>query len=308
MSGCAAIKNVTMKVATLLILLFLTSCAPPREPTLEEATVVAKNASVRQRNSATSRTLRTLDPGEKVDVLQRQDNWYRVRFADVQGWMEESTVVTTGTMNRIRAMVAESQDQTSQNTATLHEDANLRIDPGRATAVIRKMDSGTKLEVIDRVTTPRPGSDTSFDVWIKVRPSPTEVGWVLARLVDFDIPDDIAQYSEGYTYTAVKRLNQVQDSLAGPINWYVIGEHKNGMDPHLDFDGIRVFTWNMKFHRYETAFRKKGLRAVYPLEVGQYDGKLTFRVYELGEDGSAKVPHDFVMFGVVVREKKDSGA
>jgi hypothetical protein len=295
-----------MKVATLLILLFLTSCAPPREPTLEQATVVAKNASVRQRNSSTSRTLRTLDPGEKVDVLQRQDNWYRVRFDDVQGWMEESTVVTTGTIDRIHAMVAESHSQPSQNTAALREDANFRIEPGRVTAVIRKLDSGTKLEVIDRVTTPRPGSDTSSDVWIKVRPSPTEVGWVLASLADFDIPADIAQYSEGYTYAAVKPLNRVEDSLAGPINWYVVGEHRNGMDPRLDFDGIRVFTWNMKFHRYETAFRKKGLRGVYPLEVGQDAGKPTFRVYELGKDGSTKIPHDFVMFGVVVREKKDS--
>ena len=295
-----------MKVATLLILLFLTSCAPPREPTLEQATVVAKNASVRQRNSSTSRTLRTLDPGEKVEVLQRQDNWYRVRFDDVQGWMEESTVLTTGTLNRLHAMVAESQGQPSQNTAALHDDANFRIEPGRATAVIRKLDSGTKLEVIDRVTTLRPGSDTSSDVWIKVRPSPTEVGWVLANLADFDIPVDIAQYSEGYTYAAVKPLNRVQDSLAGPINWYVVGEHRNGMDPRLDFDGIRVFTWNMKFHRYETAFRKKGLRGVYPLEAGQYAGNPTFRVYELGEDGSTKIPHDFMMYGVVVRQKKDS--
>ena len=295
-----------MKVATLFILLFLTSCAPPREPILEQATVVAKNASVRQRNSSTSRTLRTLDPGEKVDVLQRQDNWYRVRFDDVQDWMEESTVLTTGTINRIRAMVAESQNQASQNTAALREDANFRIEPGRATAVIRKLDSGTKLEVIDRVTTLRPGSDTSSDVWIKVRPSPAEVGWVLASLANFDIPADIAQYSEGYTYSAVKPINRVQDSLAGPINWYVVGEHRNGMDPRLDFDGIRVFTWNMKFHRYETAFRKKGLRGVYPLEAGQNAGNPTFRVYELGDDGSTKIPRDFMMYGVVVRQKKDS--
>ena len=62
----------------------------------------------------------------------------------------------------------------------------------------------------------------------------------------------------------------------------------------------------MKKHRYETAFRLKGLRGVYPLEVGQDGVNPTFRVYELDEDGTKKVPHDYVMYGVIVRAKKDS--
>jgi SH3-like domain-containing protein len=248
-----------------------------------------------------------LDPGDRVEVLERQNNWYRVRHGpDVQGWMEESTVVTNATKDRIRVLVAASQDQPAQNTAVLREEANFRIEPGRTTAIIRKIDSGTKVEVLERVTAPRPGTDSSYDVWIKVRPSPTEVGWVIANLLDFDIPADIAPYSESYVYPAVKSINRVQDTLTGEMNWYVVGERKAGLDPHLDFEGIRVFTWNQKRHRYETAFRKSRLRGVYPLEVGQEAGKPTFRVYELLPDGSGKAAHDFVMNGVIVREKKDS--
>lgn len=296
-----------MKVVVLLTFFLISSCSPPPEPILDQATVVARNASLRMKNSSTSRTLRVLDSGDKVDVLERHDNWYRVRFGDdIEGWMEESTVVTNATRNRIHDMVAASEHQTAQNTGVLREEANFRIEPGRNTAVIRKIDSGTKVEVIDRVTTPRPGSDSAYDVWVKVRPSPTEVGWVYGGLVDFDIPVDVAPYSEGYTYSAVKTINRVQDPLAGQINWLIVGEHKNGMDPHLDFDGIRVFTWNQKRHRYETAFRTRGLRGVYPLEVGQSEAGPTFRVYELSEDGSNKTQRDFVMYGVVVKEKKES--
>jgi SH3-like domain-containing protein len=255
-----------MKVVVLLTLFLLSSCAPKPEPILDQAIVVARNASLRQKNSSTSRTLRVLDTGERVSILERNANWYRVRFGDdVEGWMEESTVVTNATRNRIQDLVASSEHQSPQNTAVIREEANFRIEPGRNTPVIRKIDAGTKVEVIDRVTMARPGSDASYDVWIKVRPSPTEVGWVYGGLIDFDIPNDVAQYTEGYTYSAVKTINRVQDSLAGQINWYVIGEHRNGMDPHLDFDGIRVFTWNQKRHRYETAFRTKGIRGVYPL-------------------------------------------
>jgi len=188
----------------------------------------------------------------------------------------------------------------------LREEANFRIEPGRTSSIIRKLDSGAKVEVLDRVTTPRPGSDSSSDVWLKVRPSPKEVGWVIGNLVEFDIPADVAPYSESYTYSAVKTINQVQDPLAGPVNWYLVGERKPGLDPHLDFQGIRVFTWNQKKHRYETAFRLKGLRGIYPLEAGQEAGKPTFRVYQLLPDGSGKSAREFVMNGVIVREKKDS--
>ena len=294
-------------VVALLALLLLVSCSPQPEPILDQATVVAKNASVRLKNSSTSRTLRTLDTGDRVNVLERQDNWYRIRYGDeVEGWMEESTVVTNATKKRIQELVVASQDQSPQNTAVLHDDANLRIEPGRSSPIIRKLDRGTMVEVLDRTTTPRPNSETASDAWIKVRSSPTQVGWVFGGLVDFDIPADIAQYSEGYTYAAVKTINRVQDSFAGPINWYVVGERKPGLDPHVDFSGIRVFTWNLKKHRYETAFRTKDLRGVYPLEIGQEGVNPTFRIYEMGENGAQKTPRDFVMYGVIVRKKKDS--
>ena len=290
---------------TLLLVVLLTSCAPKPAPVLDHATVIAKNASLRLKNSSTSRTLRVLDTGDKVDVLERQENWYRVRYgADVEGWMEESTVLTNGTKNRIQGLVASSQNQEPQNTAVLKQAANFRIEPGRSTAIIRRLQSGTKLEVLERATLPRPGSPSSHDVWLKVRPSPTEIGWVLSGAIEFNIPSDIAQYSEEYTYATVKVINRVHDPVAGEINWYVVGERRPSHDPNVDFEGIRVFTWNMKRHRYETAFRVKGLRGVYPLEIGQDGVNPMFRVYELDEDGTTKTPHEYVMYGVIVRVKK----
>ncbi len=247
-----------------------------------------------------------MEPGDKVDVLEHRENWYRVRYgSDVQGWMEESTVVTNENKDRIQKLVASSQNLEPQNTAVLKQGTNLRLEPGRSTTIIRRVDSGTKVEVLDRVTKPRPGSE-SHDMWIKVRPAPAVVGWVLSGSLEFDIPSELSQYSEEYIYTAVKMINRVQDPLAGQINWYVIGERRPSTDPNIDFQGIRVFTWNMKKHRYETAFRTRGMRGVYPLEVGQEGVNPTFRVYELAEDGTTKVPRDFVMYGVIVRVKKDS--
>ena len=77
-----------MKVLiALFIFVFLASCAPKPVAVIDQATVVSKNSSLRLRNSSTSRTLVVLNAGDKVDVLERQDNWYRVRYGpDIQGW------------------------------------------------------------------------------------------------------------------------------------------------------------------------------------------------------------------------------
>ena len=70
------------------------------------------------KNSSTSRTLRVLDIGDKVVVLEQQDNWYRVRFGDdVEGWMEESTVVTNATRNQNSKSRFRVGKPNAQNTA-----------------------------------------------------------------------------------------------------------------------------------------------------------------------------------------------
>jgi hypothetical protein len=42
------------------------------------------------------------------------------------------------------------------------------------------------------------------------------------------------------------------------------------------------------------------------MQVGQEGPNPTFRVYELAGDGTSKVPRNYVMYGVIVRAKKES--
>jgi uncharacterized protein YgiM (DUF1202 family) len=290
----------------LVLSIFMFGCGPKKEPAKERATVIAKNASVRMKNSATSRTLTTLEPDSKVDIMEKQGNWYRIRIGDTQGWMEETTLLTDSMSAKLRTMVSTAASQEAQNTALLREDSNLRLDPGRSTVVIRRLAAETKVEVLERKTLPRPGAPPpAVDVWIKIRISPTEVGWILGSLLDYESPPEIGGYMEGSTYAVIKPLTTVQDPDVGPITWYVVGERRPGAPPDVAFDGIRVFTWNMKKHRYETAFRAKGLHGAYPLAVTHEGGNPVFQFYEMSEDGSDKRLRKFVMNGVIVRESKN---
>jgi len=297
-----------MKAALTFVLassMFFVGCGPKKEPAKEQATVVAKHASVRMKNSATSRTLATLEPETQIEIMEKQGNWYRIRYGETQGWMDETTILTDAMAAKLQAMVAEAKKQEAQNTALLREDGNLRLDPGRNTKIMRRLAAESKVEVLERRTLPRPNSSPpALDVWIKVRVSPTEVGWILGNVLDYEAPAGIGGFMEGSNYSAIKPLNTVEDAEIGPVIWYVVGERRPGAPPDVAFDGIRVFTWNLKKHRYETAYRIKGIRGAYPLVAGREGSNPMFQFPETAEDGSPKPLRKFIMNGVLVKEVK----
>jgi hypothetical protein len=98
-------------------------------------------------------------------------------------------------------------------------------------------------------------------------------------MIDIDVPLDIAQYAEGQRIVAAFVLNQVQDGDKKVAEYLtVLTEPKDGLS--FDFNQIRVFTWNVKRHRYETAYRER-LEGVLPVTVSQenFDKEGTLPVF-----------------------------
>ena len=139
----------------------------------------------------------------------------------------------------------------------------------------------------------RSGPQAVIEDWWLVRDSHGRVGWVLARMVDLDIPLDVAQYAEGQRIVAFFVLDKVQDPEAEtsdkqvPQYLMVLTEPRDGLP--FDFNQIRVFTWNVRRHRYETAYRER-FEGMLPVTLGKEDfgkeGVLpTFTVRVIGENG-----------------------
>jgi hypothetical protein len=127
--------------------------------------------------------------------------------------------------------------------------------------------------------------------WWLVRDPQGRVGWVLARMVDIDVPLEVAQYAEGQRIVAAFVLDHVQDAdKQVPEYLMVLTDSHEGMP--FDYNQIRVFTWNVKRHRYETAYRERNLFGVFPVSIAKesFDKEGTLPVFTLRvQDDSGKV-------------------
>ena len=104
--------------------------------------------------------------------------------------------------------------------------------------------------------------------WWLIRNPESRIGWVLGRMIDVDVPLEIAQYAEGQRIVAFFPLNQVTDGdKQVPQYLVLLNENKDGMP--FDYNQVRVFTWNVKRHRYEAAYRERNLNGVLPVTIAQ---------------------------------------
>jgi hypothetical protein len=127
--------------------------------------------------------------------------------------------------------------------------------------------------------------------WWLIRDPDGRVGWVLARFVDLDVPLEIAEYAEGQRIVAFFVLDQVADGdKKVPQYLVVLTEPKDGLP--FDFNQVRVFTWNVRKHRYETAYREHNLNGFLPVTISQenFDKEGTLPVFVLQvKDDDGKV-------------------
>jgi SH3-like domain-containing protein len=112
--------------------------------------------------------------------------------------------------------------------------------------------------------------------WWLVRDSEGHSGWLLSSRMDVDVPDEIAVFAEGQRYVGAYVFNKVYDPQSSAPNHQVpeyvtvLGPPKSGLP--FDFDQVRVFTWNLRHHRYETAFRLHPILGYLPVLVTMQSG------------------------------------
>lgn len=149
--------------------------------------------------------------------------------------------------------------------------------PSAAKLPVRASGSGARqVEVADAAASTTPAGPVMEDWWL-VRTKGGEVGWIYGRMIDVTEPDTLARYAEGQRIVGAYVLTNVEDPGSNIVNngqpvtsipeyVTVLSPFKAGLP--YDFNQVRVFIWNVKKHRYETAYRERNIAGFLPVGIG----------------------------------------
>ena len=273
--------------------------------------------------------------GDRLQVLERERRFVRVRTASgTEGWIEQRALVPQSVYDGFQELAQREQKAPIEATGTTRNDTNIHLEPGRETEHLYQLNQASKVSILKRATAEKtvPGAMATsastrkngaakpaalLEDWWLIRDPEGHVGWVLSRMVDLDVPLEIAQYAESQRTVAFFVLNQVTDEDKKVSQYLVLmSEPKDGLP--YDYDQVRVFTWNVKRHRYETAYRERNLNGVLPVTVSQEnfgkEGTLPAFVLQVKDDDGNLSERKYKMNTPIVRrvlapgEEKETSA
>lgn len=279
-------------------LILLGGCGHLRPHAAREYVYVwAKGTYLRDRVAAVSNRVAEVVNGQRLQVVEHGRRFLKVKTDKGEvGWIEEHAVIDQQVYDEFTKLSEENLHDPVVATAVLRDDYWLRDAPGRKSNRFLLLPENTKLQLLMRASVPKPevpqllapvvaktakGKNEPAppppppnleDYWL-VRDSAGHVGWVRARTLDEDVPDAIAGLAEGQKIVGAYVLKTVSDPEStvpgGQVPEYitVLAPWKDGLP--YDFDQVRVFTWNTKKHRYETAYRERNIAGYLPVTVGQ---------------------------------------
>jgi hypothetical protein len=293
---------------SLLLLAALAGCGrfAPKPPP-EYVYVSAKATFLRDRLAAVSNRIAQVQNGQRLLVLDHARRFVKVKTEKGEiGWLDERAIIDQQTYDRFKSLVTDHAHDPVIVPGVLRDDAYLHVAPGRQTEHFYLLPENTKFQLLARASVPKPGPPQATPArkpaakpaagpsakspdkakeasvpappppvlqdWWLVRDSEGRAGWVWSRMIDVDIPNEISGLAEGQRYVGAYVLRTVDDSESSfpngkaPEYLALMNSWKEGLP--YDFDQVRVFTWNTRRHRYETAYRQRNLQGYLPVTVG----------------------------------------
>jgi hypothetical protein len=280
---------------SLCLLAGISGCSRLRpKPHHEYVYVTAKQTFLRDRVAAVSNRTATVGNGDKLRVLEHGRRFLKVQTEKgEQGWINEKVVATQDIFDQFDALGKAHEKDPVVASGVVRDDVYMHISPGRDTERFYRLPEGEKLKLLRRATLAKPvppgiratapamvngkavvaeaPAPPAMDDWWLVRDSKGDTGWLYSRLMDVDAPEALTRYSEGQRIVGAYVLAKVYDPEA-PQDDKNIAEYVTVTSPYVagltyDFDQVRIFIWNVKKHRYETAYRDRNIEGYLPVKV-----------------------------------------
>ncbi len=300
-------RKLLVAVPLLCLVALLAWFLRPKHESLGTAYVSERSVTLWSSTAQVREQLGVLLYGESVEVLARRNDSVKVRTsAGVTGWVDGRYLMEPDLWQRTAHLLEDSKTMTVQARGRTKVPANLRVEPGRTARRVYQFSRGVPVEILARAVAdweqsteekenagegePAKKEDWYFVRGVATRPAgegtlrnsaitnttqPGDqtipiAGWVIARFVSLDLPDAVRDGTNAANVRAIAwfELNRVSDP-EGEHPQYLVAGTRSPEGQACDFTTLRVFTWNHKKSRYETAFIENDLCGALPIRVGK---------------------------------------
>ena len=120
---------------------------------LEVNYVSVAEAALRDRVAPVYNHVGTVKNGERVEVLEREKRFSRVRTAGgAEGWIEQRYLVDQQTYDALQKLTQENLNDPVQSPGVLRNETNLHITPSREAEHLYQLPSGARVSILKRAT------------------------------------------------------------------------------------------------------------------------------------------------------------
>jgi Bacterial SH3 domain len=314
---------------------------PKHEPQ-GEAFVSGQSIALLSSVAQVRQDLGLLHYGDRVDTLGHRNGYVKVRApSGAIGWVNARSLIAPEVWNRSQQLLKQVEGLPVQAEGKTKVATNLRVAPGRTSGRLYQFTRGTPVEVVGRavanwvqvtddkepedapketkkedwflvraVTTRPPGEDAARGNYSSATSEPGDqsvpiAGWVVARFIELDVPDAIREGANAANLRPIAwfELNRVADPT-GEKPQYLLAAARGPEGQPCDFTNLRVYTWNGRRSRYETAFIDNDVCGKLPILVGKNSAgqpEFRFHMMDTGEE------RGYRLMQTVVRRIREEG-
>ncbi|HEV7511059.1 MAG TPA: hypothetical protein VGO27_05140 [Candidatus Acidoferrum sp.] len=278
----------------------------PKHDVLGEGYIGERSVTLWSGVAQVREPLDSLHYGDHVEIVARHNDNVKVRTTSGEtGWIDARSLMETALWQRSAKLLGEAQELPVQARGRTKVATNLRVLPGRTQPRLYQFGRGNPVEIVGRAVADIPqvsdekesagdAGDRRKEEWLFVRGLATRppseanprtpdtstttqpgdrtspiAGWIIGRFVEMDLPDAVRAGTSSANVRPVAwfELNKVNDISGVKPQYLVAGSRGTDSQP-CDFINIRVFTWNPKKARYETAYIENNLCGMMPVRIG----------------------------------------
>ena len=314
----------------------------PKHESQGEAFVSEKVAPVLSGIAQVRQQVGALHYGERVEVLSKRNEYIKVRTpTGAVGWVEAHQLMEPALWQRSIKLIEQVRNMPVQARGRTKVSTNLRVLPGRTEPRLYQFARNVPVEMVGRgvadwvQTTDekdsgngeqekkkedwflvrgiasRPPGESSARISVSTTNEPGDqtvpiAGWVIARFIELDLPDPVREGASSANVRPVAwfELNRVTDP-SGDKPQYLLAATRGPEGQPCDFTALRVYTWNARRERYETAFIENNLCGQLPIRTGKGPkDEPQFRFHVMDGDKEERV---YRLMQTVVRRIREPG-